>query len=46
MLFQEGALFDSFNVAENVAFPLFEQGLKDRQAIFGTRSRRPEGRRS
>jgi len=34
MLFQEGALFDSFNVAENVAFPLFEHGLKDRQAIF------------
>jgi phospholipid/cholesterol/gamma-HCH transport system ATP-binding protein len=34
MLFQEGALFDSLNVAENVAFPLFEQGLKDRQEIF------------
>jgi len=34
MLFQEGALFDSFNVAEYVAFPLFEQGLKDRQLIF------------
>jgi phospholipid/cholesterol/gamma-HCH transport system ATP-binding protein len=28
-------LFDSFNVAENVAFPLFEQGLKDREEIFG-----------
>ena len=34
MLFQEGALFDSFNVAENVAFPLFEQGMKNRQEIF------------
>lgn len=34
MLFQEGALFDSFNVAENVAFPLFEQGYKDRQLVF------------
>jgi len=34
MLFQEGALFDSFNVAENVAFPLFEQGMKDRDEIF------------
>jgi phospholipid/cholesterol/gamma-HCH transport system ATP-binding protein len=34
MLFQEGALFDSFNVAENVAFPLFEQGMKNRQEVF------------
>lgn len=34
ILFQDGALFDSFNVAENVAFPLFEAGLKDRKEIF------------
>jgi len=34
ILFQDGALFDSFNVAENVAFPLFELGLKDREVIF------------
>ncbi len=29
MLFQDGALFDSFSVADNVAFPLREAGLKD-----------------
>ena len=29
LLFQNGALFDSFNVEENVAFPLLEQGLRD-----------------
>ena len=29
MLFQEGALFDSLTVAENVAFPLREAGEKD-----------------
>jgi phospholipid/cholesterol/gamma-HCH transport system ATP-binding protein len=29
ILFQDGALFDSFTVKENVAFPLHEQGLKD-----------------
>ncbi len=34
ILFQDGALFDSFNVAENVAFPLFEAGLRDRKEIF------------
>ncbi|MEM7013077.1 MAG: ATP-binding cassette domain-containing protein [Verrucomicrobiota bacterium] len=34
ILFQDGALFDSMNVAENVAFPLFEDGMRDRQAIF------------
>lgn len=34
MLFQEGALFDSMNVARNVAFPLFEAGLRDRKEVF------------
>lgn len=34
ILFQDGALFDSMNVAENVAFPLFEAGMRDRQEIF------------
>ncbi len=34
LLFQDGALFDSLNVAENVAFPLFEAGLRDRSAVF------------
>ena len=34
-MFQDGALFDSFNVAENVAFPLLESGLRDRKEIFG-----------
>jgi phospholipid/cholesterol/gamma-HCH transport system ATP-binding protein len=29
LLFQNGALFDSFNVEDNVAFPLIEQGLRD-----------------
>mgnify|MGYP002654656684 CR=1 FL=1 len=29
MLFQDGALFDSLTVAENVAFPLRESGMKD-----------------
>src|SRR3990167_322779 len=29
MLFQDGALFDSMNVFENVAFPLFERGERD-----------------
>src|ERR1700733_5732293 len=29
MLFQSGALFDSMNVEENIAFPLRETGLKD-----------------
>jgi phospholipid/cholesterol/gamma-HCH transport system ATP-binding protein len=33
ILFQGGALFDSFDVAENVAFPLVEAGLRDRAAI-------------
>jgi phospholipid/cholesterol/gamma-HCH transport system ATP-binding protein len=33
VLFQSGALFDSMNVEENIAFPLREAGWKDRQAI-------------
>ncbi len=34
MMFQGGALFDSLTVAENVAFPLREQGLKDNTEIM------------
>ena len=33
MMFQNGALFDSFNVAQNVAFPLREAGLRDEGEI-------------
>ncbi|MCB1131710.1 MAG: ATP-binding cassette domain-containing protein [Verrucomicrobiae bacterium] len=33
IMFQGGALFDSMTVAENVAFPLQESGVKDRQEI-------------
>lgn len=33
MLFQNGALFDSLNVADNVAFPLRERGQKDEAII-------------
>lgn len=33
MLFQNGALFDSLSVEENLAFPLIEQGLRDRAEI-------------
>ncbi len=29
MMFQNGALFDSMNVAQNIAFPLREDGIKD-----------------
>lgn len=29
MMFQNGALFDSLNVAQNIAFPLREKGIKD-----------------
>ncbi len=29
VLFQSGALFDSMNVAENIAFPLREAGMQD-----------------
>ncbi len=32
-LFQSGALFDSLTVAENVAFPLFEAGIKKQSEI-------------
>jgi len=34
ILFQEGALFDSLNVARNVAFPLFEMGMRNRQEVL------------
>jgi phospholipid/cholesterol/gamma-HCH transport system ATP-binding protein len=33
MLFQDGALFDSLTVEENVAFPLIEAGEKDAEKI-------------
>lgn len=33
LLFQDGALFDSLSVEENVAFPLVEAGWKDRKKI-------------
>ena len=33
MLFQDGALFDSLNVFDNIAFPLRERGEKDPKAI-------------
>lgn len=33
ILFQSGALFDSMNVAENIAFPLREGGLRDPAVI-------------
>jgi phospholipid/cholesterol/gamma-HCH transport system ATP-binding protein len=33
MLFQNGALFDSLNVADNVAFPLRERGETDEELI-------------
>lgn len=33
VLFQDGALFDSMNVGENIAFPLREQGEKDKAVI-------------
>lgn len=33
LLFQDGALFDSLTVEENVAFPLVEAGWKDRKKI-------------
>ena len=33
MLFQEGALFDSFTVEENIAFPLHEMGEKNAAKI-------------
>ncbi len=33
ILFQDGALFDSMTVSENVAFPLRERGVRDRGEI-------------
>jgi phospholipid/cholesterol/gamma-HCH transport system ATP-binding protein len=33
MLFQSGALFDSMNVGENIAFPLREAGIRDPKEI-------------
>jgi phospholipid/cholesterol/gamma-HCH transport system ATP-binding protein len=33
MLFQSGALFDSMTVEENLAFPLREQGIKDKKTL-------------
>ena len=33
MLFQSGALFDSMNVEQNLAFPLRESGVKDEKEI-------------
>lgn len=33
ILFQDGALFDSFTVAENVAFPLMERGERRRKVL-------------
>ena len=34
VLFQDGALFDSMNVAENVAFPLIEKGVRKRKLLM------------
>lgn len=34
ILFQDGALFDSMTVAENVAFPLMEEGIRDRKILL------------
>ncbi len=34
VLFQNGALFDSLNVAENVAFPLIEKGIRKRSILL------------
>lgn len=33
MMFQNGALFDSMSVAQNIAFPLQEAGVKDKDKI-------------
>jgi phospholipid/cholesterol/gamma-HCH transport system ATP-binding protein len=33
ILFQSGALFDSMNVEENIAFPLREAGMRDKKVI-------------
>ncbi len=34
ILFQDGALFDSMTVAENVVFPLIEAGIRSRQTLL------------
>lgn len=34
IMFQGGALFDSMTVAENVAFPMQEAGVRDRDELF------------
>jgi len=34
ILFQNGALFDSLTIAENVVFPLMEEGVKDRRVLL------------
>lgn len=34
VLFQDGALFDSMTVAENVAFPLTEEGIRNRGVLL------------
>ncbi|NWK56318.1 ATP-binding cassette domain-containing protein [Verrucomicrobiaceae bacterium N1E253] len=33
VMFQNGALFDSMSVAQNIAFPLIESGVKDSQEL-------------
>ena len=33
IMFQNGALFDSMTVGQNVAFPLIEQGIKDKAEV-------------
>ena len=33
MMFQNGALFDSMNVAQNIAFPLREEGINDPEEL-------------
>ncbi len=34
ILFQDGALFDSMTIAENVAFPLQEEGIRNRKVLL------------
>lgn len=34
VLFQDGALFDSMTVAQNVAFPLIEAGVRDQEEVL------------
>ena len=33
MMFQGGALFDSMDVFQNVAFPLVERGMRDKKEV-------------